>query len=239
MPPKKKNIVVVNKPMRAPRKKAREEAEPVEDTEPEYSSPAPSPLSHSPAHPDSDDDTHASSTTRHTRAATTTTTAWAVSTGTAAQAAATATAPSAATAPVAGTSMEADVPALATAGPNKRKKSKALLLTEEQEVDIGEWLRNHPQLYSKALKAYKDVGKKTKLWDDKARDIGLESGVLLKTWYESIRTKVGKMTKEKSGSATKEMTDRDVFIQNNFSFLGDHISRMRGRTACSVSIVEK
>jgi hypothetical protein len=235
MPAKKKLNIVLNKPVpvRAPRKKARKDLQPVVDSEPEYSSPAPSPQSPSstPSISDSDTDDYrqASATIRHTKAvaATTTTTAQAAST---AQATATATAPA--------TSMEGDVPALDIAGPSKRKKSKALLLTEEQEVDIGEWLRNHPELYSKALKSYKDVGKKTKLWDDKARDIGLESGVLLKTWYESIRTKVGKMTKEKSGSATKDVTDREVFIRTNFGFLGDHISRIRGRSACSVSIVE-
>ena len=35
---------------------------------------------------------------------------------------------------------------LAIASPsNKRSKKKALVLTEDKEVNMGEWLRNHPQ----------------------------------------------------------------------------------------------
>jgi hypothetical protein len=132
--------------------------------------------------------------------------------------------------------LEADIPAL-QAGPSKskRKKSKTVVLTDEQEVEVGEWLRMHPELYTKGLKGYKEVAKKQKLWADKTEELKLESVVLLKTWYESIRTKIGKMKKTKSGTGTKDTTDRDKFVMANFGFLVDHISRMRGRTACSVS----
>ena len=125
---------------------------------------------------------------------------------------------------------EADIAPL-----TRRKKSKSVSLTEEQEVALAEWMRSHPELYSKGLKAYKDTAKKNRLWDEKAQELDLESGVLLRTWYDSVRTKVGKMTKEKSGSASKELTERDQFIMSNFGFLRDHIARVRGRTACSVS----
>ena len=58
---------------------------------------------------------------------------------------------------------------------------------------------------------------------------------MLKTWYESVRTKVGKISDKKSGSGTKDMTERDTFLMAHFGFLSGHISRIRGRTACSVS----
>ena len=127
---------------------------------------------------------------------------------------------------------EADIPNL----PKKRKKNKAVILSEEQEVQLGEWLRNHPEFYTKSLKAYKDVGKKRSLWDDKAAELKMESGDLLRTWYESIRTRIGKMLKGKSGSAARDLTEREKFLKDNFGFLGDHIARVRGRTAFSVSI---
>lgn len=127
------------------------------------------------------------------------------------------------------------VPAIA-APSRKRTKKKALLLTEEQEVNMGEWLRSHPELFTKSLKAYKDSAKKSKLWDDKADEMDVESSALLRTWYESIRTKIGKLTSTTSGSATKESTERDIFIMSNFAFLKEHISRVRGRNAMSVSM---
>ena len=60
--------------------------------------------------------------------------------------------------------------------------------------------------------------------------------MLLKTWYESIRTKVGKIHDTKSGSAAKVKTDRDVFILAHFGFLVTHICRVKGRTAVSLSL---
>ena len=79
---------------------------------------------------------------------------------------------------------------------------------------MGEWLRNNPCIYQKTLKTYKDTGKNTSLWAEKATDLNLESGKLLKTWYESIPTTVGKLQDGKSGSAAKGRIERDVFIED-------------------------
>ena len=49
------------------------------------------------------------------------------------------------------------------------------------------------------------------MWAEKAAEPVLESGTLLRTYYESIRTKVGKITDTKSGSSTKDLTERDNF----------------------------
>ena len=54
----------------------------------------------------------------------------------------------------------------------------------------------------------------------------------LKTWYESIQTKIGKITK--SGSATKTLTNRDKYLKKKLSFLGDHIVRQPSRVAMSL-----
>ena len=126
---------------------------------------------------------------------------------------------------------DADIP---TMEKTKKTKKRGIVLTEEQEVAMGEWIRDHPHLFTKSLKLYKDIAKKTKLWDDKAKELDIEPESL-RTWYESIRSRVGKLT-GKSGSATVDATMRDTFIRANFGFLTDHIARVRGRTAQSVSI---
>ena len=117
----------------------------------------------------------------------------------------------------------------------KQKRSNPVMLTDEQQVDMGEWLRLNPYLYTKSMKDYKNSQKKLRLWEEKTAEMGLDSVASLKTWYESIRTKVGKVSTKKSGSASKDRTDRDEFIMSNFGFLSTHISRVRGRTACSIS----
>ncbi|XP_041352071.1 uncharacterized protein LOC121370720 [Gigantopelta aegis] len=81
-------------------------------------------------------------------------------------------------------------------------------------------------LYTKSMKEYKNTAK--------AAELDLESGPMLKTWYESVRTKVGKMSDKKSDSATKDMSDRDTFLMQNFGFLASHIARVKGRPACSL-----
>ena len=97
-----------------------------------------------------------------------------------------------------------------------------------------EWLKNHPLFYTKTMKEYKDIAKKVNLWNEKANELNIEGGSMLKTWYNSIRSKVGKITDTKSGSAARTLTDRDQFLLANFGFLAPHISRVTGNPACSV-----
>ena len=77
------------------------------------------------------------------------------------------------------------------------------------------------------------------MWNMKAAELDVESGKLLTTWYESVRTRVGKLSDQKSGSAVVAMTDRDKFIMQHFGFLSTHISRVKGTAACSVSTIFK
>ena len=77
---------------------------------------------------------------------------------------------------------------------------------------MADWLKENPMLYTKSMKEYKNAAKKIDLWNSKAAELGLASGPMLKTWYERVRTKVGKLSDKKSGSATKDMTDRDTSL---------------------------
>ena len=120
-----------------------------------------------------------------------------------------------------------------------KKKSKPqtrLLISEEDEVALGEWLRQNDCIFRKTEKKYHNAPHKKGLWDDKAAELDLESGQVLQTWYNSIRTRIGKLHKTASGSAAKDRSARDSFLWANFSFLADHIHRMKGQTAVTVSI---
>jgi hypothetical protein len=120
--------------------------------------------------------------------------------------------------------------------PLKKRRNFGTILSEEDEVLMGEWLRHNSIFYDKTLKSFKNTDRKKALWEEKAFALNLESGQLLKTWYESVRTRVGKLLDTKSGSAAKSRTERDKFIEANFGFLGTHISRIKGRTAIKLQL---
>ena len=83
-----------------------------------------------------------------------------------------------------------------------RKKSKPLLLSSEQEDDLVEWLKENPCLFIKKL------NKMVALWQEKGAEMCVEVA-LLKTWFESMRTRFGKLTKSKSGDGNIDHTERD------------------------------
>lgn len=118
----------------------------------------------------------------------------------------------------------------------KRKRNFGIILTGEQEVEMGEWLRSHPMLYIRTMSSFKDAAKKKTLWKEKAEELDVESGEMLETWYKSIRTRISKMMKDKSGSGVIHRTDRDKFIQTNFGFLQGYIVRKEGRTAVQLKM---
>jgi len=117
----------------------------------------------------------------------------------------------------------------------RKKRIQALVLTEDQEQGLSEWLKVNTFIYNKKVKQFRDSKRKLIFWDEKAAELGVDAPGL-KTWYDSIRTKVGKITVMKSGSAVRELTERDQFLMDNFSFLKDHISRVPSRQGVSVSI---
>ncbi len=121
----------------------------------------------------------------------------------------------------------------ATQSHKKRPKVGPLVLTPEQEVDFAEWLKSFDFLYVKGRERYKDSNMKRRVWEDQAKKMGLDRAAL-QTWYESVRSKVGKLTDTRSGSARKEMSDRDKKLMDMFGFLKDHIVRQPSRVGSSL-----
>ena len=84
-----------------------------------------------------------------------------------------------------------------------------------------EWLSDHPEIYQRSHGNY--YKKKDDLWQDQAQAIGVVDGKTLKTWYESLRTRWGKMDEKKSGQASPDFTERDKWVWEKFQFLRGHI----------------
>lgn len=85
---------------------------------------------------------------------------------------------------------------------------------------------------------YKDTALKNAKWLAKADQYGIQDWRDLKTWVESMRSLVGRLTRDtsKSGSGRKELTDRDRWVKEKFGFLGPHIARITTRAGINVSI---
>ncbi|CAM1154432.1 Uncharacterised protein g155 [Pycnogonum litorale] len=66
-------------------------------------------------------------------------------------------------------------------------------------------------------KQYKDKSGKTSAWQAKADNLGFEVRCLL-TWYDSVRTRYGKLVARPSGSRA-ELTDREKWILDNHLIL--------------------
>ncbi len=113
----------------------------------------------------------------------------------------------------------------------QKKKAKPLILTAEQEDDIVKWLKGNPCLFNKKLNDYRNTELKSLLWNLKGEELQVEAA-LLKTWFESMRTRFGKLTKTQSfddAAENTDLTERDQWIIDRFEFLHQHIVRIRRR----------
>ena len=74
-------------------------------------------------------------------------------------------------------------------------------------------------------------GRKDCLWERCASSCNISVKVF-KTWFESLRTRCGKLTQSKSGQAPKKMTERLDWILDKLDFLKSHI-RKKGLSKAS------
>ena len=94
---------------------------------------------------------------------------------------------------------------------HKKHKNKPYYyaqLTEALKEELIDWLKQNPCIYSKKLTEYKDAPKKEKLWEDKAKAMGLEVAAL-QSFYKSNRTQLSRLKKNigKSDDGTDVLED--------------------------------
>ncbi|KAM9322195.1 uncharacterized protein KZ484_020419 [Pholidichthys leucotaenia] len=116
----------------------------------------------------------------------------------------------------------------------KRKEKTSATLTEAEEDIMLEWLREHPEIYNKKLKDYKNMPKKVALWEEKAFEMG-KTVDYLQLWYRSMRTRMSRLLRTKSGQGSEELTERDTWVMDNFSFLRVHIEAVHRRPMKSIA----
>jgi hypothetical protein len=117
----------------------------------------------------------------------------------------------------------------------KKKKKMMTDLTAQQEQEMIDWLREHPVLWNKKLRDYKDTTLKESMWMAQAEKLGKEVQ-MIKVWYKSIRTRFGRLKNKPSGTGDDELTERDHWILTSCDFLRGHIFAVRQRTVQSVSL---
>ncbi|CAH1263034.1 Hypp2615 [Branchiostoma lanceolatum] len=118
-----------------------------------------------------------------------------------------------------------DQPETSQPGIEKKKGGafKCLELNEEEEEALAEWIRIHPEFYDRANRGFKGKEAKEELWMEKGRELGVDYD-LVKRWYQSMRTRYGKLSEE--GYKEKEhLTFRERWIIQRFGFLDGHIIR--------------
>ena len=96
-------------------------------------------------------------------------------------------------------------------------------LTTEEHV-IVEFVKQHPELYNKEHGRFHDRQRKEALWAEISAELKLQP-FDVRRWFESQRTCYGKLSKQQSGQAPREMTRRQSWVYQQKGFLETHIRR--------------
>ena len=94
--------------------------------------------------------------------------------------------------------------------------------TYSQENAIVEFVKEHPELYDKEHGRFHDRQRKEALWTEISAELKLQP-FDVRRWFESQRTRYGKLYKLQSGQAPREMTKRQSWVYQQMGFLKTHI----------------
>ena len=121
----------------------------------------------------------------------------------------------------------ADSPAVQETFATKKPRFRPNL-TEDEEDLMLEFLRENQFLYDKKKKLYHNKHLREKAWNEQAARMDRDKADL-EVWYDSLRTRYGKLLKgsSKSGSGASSLSDRDRWISSQMSFLKPFIADRR------------
>ena len=83
-------------------------------------------------------------------------------------------------------------------------------------------MKEHPELYDKEHGRFHDRQKKEALWAKISAELKLQPFDVGR-WFKSQRTHYGKLSKQQSGQAPREMTKRQPYVYQQMGFLKIHI----------------
>ena len=87
-----------------------------------------------------------------------------------------------------------------------------------------EFVKQHPELYDKEHPQFHDRNRREALWAEISAKLKLQP-FDVRRWFESQRTRYGKLSKFQSGQAPREMTKRQSWVYQQMGFLKTHIRR--------------
>ena len=96
--------------------------------------------------------------------------------------------------------------------------------TDSQEIAIVEFVKEHPEMYDKEHGRFHDRHRKEALWAEISAELKLQP-FDVRRWFESQKTRYGKLSKLQSGQARREMTKRQSWVYQQMGFLKIHIRR--------------
>ena len=82
----------------------------------------------------------------------------------------------------------------------------------------------HPELYDKEHSRFHDRTRREALWAEISAELKLQP-FDVRCWFESQRTRYGKLSKLQSGQAPRDMTKRQSWVYQQMGFLKTHIRR--------------
>ena len=112
-----------------------------------------------------------------------------------------------------------------------RRARVCATFTDSQENAIVEFLKEHPELYGKEHGCFQYRQRKEALWAEISAELKLHP-FDVRRWFESLRTRYGKLSKLQSGHTPREMTKRQFWIYQQMGFLKTHI-RCKGTNRSS------
>jgi hypothetical protein len=102
--------------------------------------------------------------------------------------------------------------------------------TRDIEAKIVAWVQEHEFLYIMTHELYCNRYKKQAAWEELAAELKVDTK-RLKTFWNGLRTRFGKLTNKKSGDPAPTFSERDQWILDNLGFvntlLGSRVSPRR------------
>ena len=104
---------------------------------------------------------------------------------------------------------DTDTDVESTQSRQKKGQMKSIFLSDSDKEAIVKFVKQHKGLYDKTNDNFKDTQKKERLWEQLAatRNLPIKN---VKKWFETQRTRYGRLTQTKSEQAAEKSTERQT-----------------------------